>query len=202
MLTLYKNGSPKYNLLSSVAYDDVKSDFVRGKFDALYFGTLALRGENNKNALRAILKNCEFSEVFCDVNLRKPNYDSESVKTCVESATIFKFSEEEMSELQYVLYGENRMETERFIAKLHADFPNVKLVIATCGSNGSYVYKLDADEVFFMPVVPVKVVSTVGAGDSYSATFLAEYFKGNEVLECMKKASEVSAKIVSQKGAI
>ena len=53
-----------------------------------------------------------------------------------------------------------------------------------------------------MPIVPVKVVSTVGAGDSYSATFLAEYFKGKTIEECMKSANEVSARIVSQKGAI
>jgi sugar/nucleoside kinase (ribokinase family) len=45
-------------------------------------------------------------------------------------------------------------------------------------------------------------VSTVGAGDSYSATFLVEYLKGNDILDCMKKASNVSAHVVSKRGAI
>ena len=202
LVTLDDNGSPKYNLLSSVAYDDINVEKVGGKFDALYFGTLAIRGENNKNALRKIMEKCKFDNVFCDVNLRKPNYDNESVKLCVESATIFKFSEEEMDELQRILYGESSMKIEQFMKKLCADFSNIKLVIGTMGSNGSYVYKADIDKTYFMGVTKTKVVSTVGAGDSYSATFLAEYFKGKDVLECMKKASEVSAKIVSQKGAI
>jgi fructokinase len=201
LVTLDEKGSPSYNLLSSVAYDDIKAD-VGGKFDALYFGTLAQRSENNKKTLEKIMANCEFSFIFCDVNLRKPNYDEESVKTCVENATILKFSEEEALELQSVLYGENVMGIKPFIKKLTSDFPNIKMVIATMGDKGSLVYKTDSGEEFFAPIIPVKVVSTVGAGDNYSATFLTEYLRGKEITECMKKASEVSAKIVSQKGAL
>ncbi|MBO5223146.1 MAG: hypothetical protein J6C23_01375 [Clostridia bacterium] len=201
-VTLDANGVPSYNLLSDVAYDYVDASAVSGKYGALYFGTLALRGEHNREQLRRILSSCVFNEVFCDVNLRAPYYNEESVKLCVENATILKVSDEEMGELERVLYGKAESGREEFLAKICASYPNVKLVILTMGGNGSYVYRPNTKNLFLCPAKQCKVVSTVGAGDSYSATFLVAYLSGADIMDCMKKASEVSAKIVSKKGAI
>lgn len=201
-VTLDDNAVPSYNLLINVAYDYINADAVVGKFDALYFGTLALRGENNRNEIRKLLQKRLTKEVFCDVNIRPPFYDEESVKICCENATIIKISDEEMGVVSELLFGEKTDGIVDFQVRLSRAYPNLKLVIVTAGSKGSCVYKTDTNNYFYLPSTPTKVVSTVGAGDSYSATFLVEYLKGNDILDCMKKASNVSAHVVSKRGAI
>lgn len=201
-VTLDDNAVPSYDLLTDVAYDYINADCVEGKFDALYFGTLALRGENNRIEIRKLLQKRLAKEVFCDVNIRPPFYDEDSVKLCCENATIIKISDEEMGVVSNLLFGENIDGIVNFQARLSRAYPNLKIVIVTAGSKGSCVYKTDTSNYFYLPSTPTKVVSTVGAGDSYSATFLVEYLKGNDILDCMKKASDVSACVVSKKGAI
>ena len=44
----------------------------------------------------------------------------------------------------------------------------------------------------------VEVASTVGAGDSFGATFICEYFKTNDIEKSLKKATEISAFVVSK----
>ena len=49
LVTLDDNQIPSYDLLDNVAYDYIKKpDIDNEAFDVLYFGTLALRNENNK----------------------------------------------------------------------------------------------------------------------------------------------------------
>ena len=48
----------------------------------------------------------------------------------------------------------------------------------------------------------VEVVSTVGAGDSFSATFLAYYLRNESIDTCLEMATKVSAFVVSKKDAI
>ena len=50
---------------------------------------------------------------------------------------------------------------------------NLKMLILTCGINGSYVFSPGA--VSFVETPKVKVADTVGAGDSFTAGFLFGY---------------------------
>ncbi len=201
-VTLDENGVPSYDLLQNVAYDYISTDAICGNFDALYFGTLALRGDYNKNQIRKILEKYKACNVFCDVNIRPPYYDEESVKICFENATIIKISDEEKPTVEKILFAGKSEGIERFQERLAQSYPNLKIVIITAGSKGSYVFNTDTKERAFCPATPTSVVSTVGAGDSYSATFLVEYLSGNSMENCMKKASDVSASVVAKEGAI
>jgi fructokinase len=201
-VTLDSNAIPRYDLLDNVAYDYINAQNISGEFDALYFGTLALRHEHNKLQVCEILKNCKFSEVFCDVNIRAPYYDEESVRLCCKNATILKISDEELHIVEKILYNSESMDIEDFQKKLATDSPNISLIVITKGSEGASVYRVSTDSRFFFPATKTKVVSTVGAGDSYSASFLTEYLKGKSILDCMEKASKVSASVVAKRGAI
>lgn len=201
-VSLDGNGTPSYNLLSDVAYDYISTQSVSGEFDALYFGTLALRGKHNREQIAGILRSCKFTQVFCDVNIRPPFFDAESVKLCCESATVIKISSEELPIVQALLYEDKGFDESELMKRLANDFANLKLIIITKGDKGSVVYETGVEKTYFLPIKPVSVVSAVGAGDSYSAAFLVEYLKGADVMECMKKASAVSAKVVQKKGAI
>ena len=45
-------------------------------------------------------------------------------------------------------------------------------------------------------------MSTVGAGDSFSAAFMYSYLTGKTVEECIEAAIALSEKVVGQKGAV
>jgi fructokinase len=46
------------------------------------------------------------------------------------------------------------------------------------------------------------VVSTVGAGDSFSAAFLVNYLSGEKVSVCLNRACTLGSYVVTQLGAI
>lgn len=77
---------------------------------------------------------------------------------------------------------------------------NLKMLVLTCGINGSYVFT--PGSVSFQPTPGVEVADTVGAGDSFTGSFCASILKGLPVAEAHKKAVEVSAFVCTRKGAM
>ena len=96
LVTLDENSIPSYNLLNNVAYDCISCDGIDEDFDVLYFGTLALRGERNSEALTELLAKKSFGEIFVDVNIRPPFYSEKTVRFACGKATLLKISLEEL----------------------------------------------------------------------------------------------------------
>ena len=82
-----------------------------------------------------------------------------------------------------------------FVAKY-----NLKMLILSCGVTCSYVFT--PGEISFVETPKVEVADTVGAGDSFTATFVASILKGKNVSEAHKLAVEVSAYVCTQNGAM
>ena len=81
MVSLDENMVPSYDLLDGVAYDYIqKPNINQHKFDVLYFGTLALRNENNRNTLTQLIDETAFADIFVDVNIRPPFYSKETIR--------------------------------------------------------------------------------------------------------------------------
>jgi len=77
---------------------------------------------------------------------------------------------------------------------------NLKMLILTCGVNGSYVFT--PGEVSFIETPKVEVADTVGAGDSFTGAFVASILKGKSVKEAHELAVKVSAFVCTQNGAM
>ena len=77
---------------------------------------------------------------------------------------------------------------------------NLKMLILTCGINGSYVFT--PGNVSFQPTPKVEVADTVGAGDSFTAAFISGILKGKTVAEAHAAAVRTSAYVCTQKGAM
>ncbi len=197
-----ENGTPKYNVLRPAAYDKIKSADKKYTADVFAFGTLIQRDPTSQNAVKSILKSGTFGEIFCDINLRKNCYDSASCRLCLENATILKISEEEEPLLHgFRLYGNKEDEREN-IKSICSAFRNIRLVLFTKGENGSLIYDKSDDKFYNIPAIEADVVSTVGAGDSYSAAFLCEYFKSGNISDAAEAGARLSAFVVANRGAV
>lgn len=207
LVALDEKGVPKYHVLTDTAYDNITADgMMLDKIRALqpdvfYFNTLAQRNEVSRNAIRTILASFSFDHIFCDVNIRPDCWDTESLKFCLEHATIVKISDEEA---HYIAdCGLIDMDHASFGQAVAKAFPNLKLLVYTMGAKGSMVYDFEhGTEEFSGEPEEVRVVSTVGAGDCYSASFVYTYLSGGSIGEAIRTAAARSNVVVANTEAI
>lgn len=200
-VTLNNNQIPSYNLLNNVAYDCIEKPNLTSDFDALYFGTLALRNENNRNVLKSIINENKFENIFVDMNIRPPYYCDDTISFACNNATIIKISDEELPTVMKV-FEKSECSPEQSAELLSEKFKNLKVIIITKGEKGSLVYECSDKKFYNCDAKKVDVVSTVGAGDSFSASFLTLYLKTKDISTSLDFASKISAYVVSQKAAV
>lgn len=202
VVTLDENATPSYDLLSDVSYDYIESPDVSDEdFDVLAFGTLALRAPFNKESLKKLLKNKSFKNIYSDLNIRPPFYSDESINLCLSNATIVKISDEELGVVTRSALGETLPAADA-AKKLTEKFSQISLVIITMGGEGSLCFEKKTGKIYTCGAYPAEVISTVGAGDSFSAAFLSEYLRSGSIAASLDKAAKVSAYVVSKKEAI
>lgn len=202
LVSLNERGVPAYNLLDNVAYDYMeKLDLNDENFELLYFGTLSLRHENNIAVLREIISSNSFREIILDVNIRAPYYSKDVINFAMENATIVKISEEELPTVMQLI-GKIASSVEESAEIISANFERIKMIIITRGEKGSLVYDCNLQKLYECNAEKVNVVSTVGAGDSFTAAFSAKYLKTGNVTKALKIATKISGYVVSCEEAI
>ncbi len=191
------SGVPTYFFPPVAAYDFIAlSEPLPVSFDAVAFGTLALRGESNKRTLEELLTRHRFPERYTDVNLRSPYFSRESIEFCLSHATVAKISEEELPDVTKALYG-RPMSAEKFATAIEKRFPEIRLLLLTCGEKGTVGYDFEKGRRYEQKACPAKVLSTVGAGDSFGAAFFCLYKKTGDVAFSLDAAARLSAYVVS-----
>lgn len=202
LVTLDEDSIPSYNLLSDVAYDYINTENVNADdFDLLYFGTLSLRSEHNFNALSSLVKNQKFDEIFVDLNIRKPFSSEKAVVFGVENATILKVSDEELDFVNKILFG-GSLSVEESLERFADTYKNIKVIIITLGAKGVMAYERSSNKTVRLYGKKVEAVSTVGAGDSFSAAFICNYFLTGDMYSSLELAVRISAFVVTNAEAI
>lgn len=198
LVSLDENGSPRYQILENVAWDDLKATpevlALASRADAICWGSLAQRSEASREAILRILDAVPAGamKVF-DVNLRQHYYGKEVVTASLERATVLKLNEDELPEIEK-LTGLDGIPA--IIHKFSLDY-----LIYTCGAAFSEVYGPDG-LLSHMETPKVKVADTVGAGDSFTAAFIASILKGESVADAHARAVKVSARVCENHGAM
>lgn len=202
LVTLDENAVPTYDLKQDVAYDYIDCDNLNEDFDVLYFGTLALRNKYNLDSLGKLLKNQNFKEIFVDINIRAPFYSNEVVAFCMNNATILKVSSEELPIVEDLLSIDRSVGYKEFARIIKEKYANLKIIIITLGADGAYCFDCKHDDEYSCASQKVKAYSTVGAGDSFSAAFLHQFFRKKGIRFSLEYASKIAEYVVSEYEAV
>ena len=199
-VTLDAKGVPTFDLAANAAYDAIEAD-VSEPFDLLYCGTLALRREPNRTALRRLLSSGRFRQVMVDVNLRPPYVSEETLRLALTGATLVKLSDEDFRLMAPFLGADPDADAPDMVRFLAEQFENLTCVVVTLGADGAYGRDRAQGEAA-CGCAPVTVCSTVGAGDGFAAGFASEYLRGKPLSECLAHATKVAGLVVSHPEAV
>ncbi len=213
-VTLDDKGVPQYEICLGVAWDNIPLTDemlqVARQTRAICFGSLAQRSEVSRKTIHAFLDAAPkvALRVF-DINLRQHWYTADVIAESLNRANILKINDEELDVVATMLLGvstepgrliaEDPDKTRAVCRDLIAKY-DLKMLILTCGAIGSYVFTDTAESYVATP--KVKVADTVGAGDSFTATFVAQILLGKPIPEAHQKAVQVSAFVCTQAGAM
>lgn len=199
------HGIPQYQIMEHVAWDNIPfTDELRelaAETVAVCFGSLAQRTRVSRDTIERFLDAIPPSnnplKVF-DINLRGDYYDRETIEKSLERCNVLKINDEELVVLSH-MFGFPDIDSLEACRRLFERY-GLKVLILTCGTNGSYV--LWDGGVSFQPTPLVEVADTVGAGDSFTAAFISGMLKGKSVEQSHGLAVKTSAYVCSQYGAV
>ena len=160
---------------------------------------MAQRNLVSRYTLHQILDRNSFEHAFYDVNLRKGFYDADTIAQSLEYTSIFKLSDEEVDELANLLF-EAEMKPEDFVDELLEQYGNLEMIVLTEGAKGCRVFTMD--DTFHAKSDPVDVKDTVGAGDSFSASFLYTFQKTKDIQKAAEIANRIGGFVASSSGAV
>lgn len=204
-VSLDANGIPCYDIKEGAAWDNIPYtpalEELAKNCTAACFGSLAQRNEVSRNTIYRFLDNMPKEEgilkIF-DINLRQGFYDKDIITESIKRCNILKINDEELITVSRI-FGYPGIDLENKCWLLLGKY-NLKMLILTCGVNGSYVFT--PGEVSFIETPKVEVADTVGAGDSFTGAFVASILKGKSVREAHELAVKVSAFVCTQNGAM
>ena len=200
-----KLGVPKYDIKENVAWDNIpftpQIEELAHRTKAICFGSLAQRNEVSRNTIEQFIEAMPKTEdtlIVFDVNLRQSFYSREVLDHSMKRCNVLKINDEELITISRMLgYQGTDLQSKCWIllGRYH-----LKMLILTCGVNGSYVFT--PGSMSFIATPKVKVADTVGAGDSFTGAFVACILKGLSVADAHQKAVNVSAFVCTQRGAM
>lgn len=216
-VTLSGNGIPQYDICLGVAYDNIPwtpaVEEIAKNARAVCFGSLAQRTAVTRETVQKFLDTMPklgTLKVF-DINLRQNWYSKEVIEESLRRCNVLKINDEEiimvcklldLGDIEGVdpqnelLQPVNFEDQVRDLIRIY----DLQMVVLTCGAFGSYVVTLD--DLSFQATPKVKVADTVGAGDSFTGSFVACVLNGKSIPEAHKTAVQVSAFVCSQNGAM
>lgn len=198
-------GVPQYVINENVAWDNIpftpELEELAKNTKAVCYGSLAQRCPVSRNTIHRFLdampEDDDRLRVF-DINLRQGFHSEEIISDSISRCNILKINDEELVTVSRIFgYPDINLKDKCWI--LLGKY-NLKMLILTCGVNGSYVFT--PGSISFLPTPVVKVEDTVGAGDSFTAAFVSSILKGCPIKEAHNRAVQTSAYVCTQSGAM
>ncbi|MFG6685196.1 carbohydrate kinase family protein [Mariniflexile sp. HNIBRBA6329] len=196
---LNEKGSASYDIKYPRAWDKIRLTEINKcavkNSDAFVFGSLAARDESSRNTLFKLIELAKY-KIF-DLNLRPPYYTKELLIKLMNEADFIKFNDDELYEVSGYLDSKYRsMEQNiRYIAKK----TNTKHICVTKGHHGAVL--LYDDKFYYNSGYLIKVIDTVGAGDSFLGSLISQLLNKVNPQEAVDFACAVGAMVAQSEGA-
>ncbi|MBR4534435.1 MAG: carbohydrate kinase [Bacteroidaceae bacterium] len=200
---LDEQGIPTYDIKENVAWDNIPFDDdiaqIARNCRAVCFGSLAQRNVVSRETIQKFLDAtpADCLKIF-DINLRQQFYTQEILRESFQRCNILKINDEELV-LIGRMFGYPGLDIENKCWLILGKY-NLDMLVLTCGTNGSYVFT--PGHVSFQETPKVRVADTVGAGDSFTGSFVGSILNGKSVPEAHRTAVQVSAYVCTQNGAM
>jgi len=196
-------GKPEYEIRKNVAWDNIpftkEMEEIAKKMDVVCFGSLSQRNIISKTSIEKFLDvtSPECLRMF-DINIRENYYSDDIILSSLKRANALKINDDELPLLAKLL-GISGSDEEQVNAILKQY--NLKLVILTCGAKGALM--VSENELSFEAAPkPQSIISTVGAGDSFTAAAIVGYLQYKKLSEINKHANAVASYVCTQTGAV
>jgi fructokinase len=210
-VALSGEGFAHFTIQENVAWDHIavtrEALVAASEAHAICFGSLAQRSEPSRNTIQQLVAEtpADALRVF-DINIRQQFYSRGLIEQSLQVANVLKLNDDELPTLaeMFGLTGLPEHQIKHQIEWLARTF-SLRLVALTRGANGSLLYQKDNDnnEVRWSDCLSrtVKVVDTVGAGDSFTAAMVLGLLRKMDLDEINTIANEVARYVCSQPGA-
>lgn len=197
------DGLAHFTIQENVAWDYLVANeealAVAREADAICFGSLAQRCETSRKTIQQLVgaAPAHALRVF-DINLRQQFYSRAWIEPSLQLANVLKLNDDELPALSamFGMAGSTRHQIERL-----AQTFSLRVVALTCGASGSLLYQKGDGRWSDYPSHPVKVVDTVGAGDSFTAALVLGLLRNMDLDEINGLANEVARYVCSHAGA-
>lgn len=207
------DGTPSYDIRPDVAFDHIpftsEIEHIAHHTQCVCFGSLAQRSEVSSHTIQRFLQSTPATalKVF-DINLRQSWYTRDVVELSLHACNILKANEDEVCILEKMLnipaappsFKPALLKNHAYTCRELMHRYLIPMLILTCGEDGAYV--LDGRSTLHIPAPKTKVADTVGAGDSFTGAFCAALVSGSSTIEAHQLATEVSAYVCAQPGAM
>ena len=204
---LVEKGIPSYDIKEGAAWDCIEltekqmEKLTEDQWDLVYCGSLAQRTASNRDLLHDLLPDLSYRHLFFDVNLRQEYFSEQIIRDTIAYTTILKLNDEELPIIANLLFGEE-LSGEAFFERASKEYA-LEMLVLTLGAKGGEIYHKDTGgKALAVPSEKVKVADTVGAGDSFSGSFLYFFLKGDPLEKAGWKAARMADFVVSHSGAL
>lgn len=194
-----EKGNASYDILYPSSWDKITltNEMIEkvSASDVFIFGSLICRDEISRSTLYALLNKATYKVL--DANLRAPYYTTEVLLELMLKADFIKLNDEELWEISRKLASPYNSFEQNI--KFIAEKTNTKQVCVTKGAFGAVLY-FDG-KFYYNSGYLIKVVDTVGAGDSFLATLIVRLLRGKSPQKSLNYACAVGALVAGQEGA-
>ena len=198
---LDKDGKPAYDIRRDVAWDFIRFSpelhSLARRTRAVCFGSLAQRSAVSRRTIRKFVSLMPASalKVF-DVNLRQSFYNRNIIHDLLKLSNVFKLNDDELVIVADMLSVSGN---EANVVKSLMRRYQLDVVALTRGGEGSVLYCADGKCV--VKGQKIKIVDTVGAGDSFASALAVGLVNGVKTEKIIELANRLAAYVCGRHGA-
>lgn len=196
---LNDKGSASYDIKYPRAWDKIRLTEINKaavkNADAFVFGSLVARDDSSKSTLYALIELAKY-KIF-DLNLRTPYYTKEVLFHLMDKADFIKFNDDELFEVCNYM-GSKYHSLEQNLMFI-AEKTNTKHICVTKGSHGAVL--LYDGKLYYNSGFLIKVIDTVGAGDSFLGALISQLLNKIAPQEAINFACAIGAMVAQSEGA-